>query len=49
MSDARVKYKRMVRTMKWIKESVKDLKTYPTPRKPMEVKLDSNEGRTYAF
>ena len=31
--------------MKWIKESVKDLKTYPTPRKPMEVKLDSNEGK----
>lgn len=45
MSDARVKYKRMVMTMKWIKESVKDLKTYPTPRKPIEVKLDSNEGK----
>lgn len=45
MSDTRIKYKRMVRTMKWMKESVRDLMPYPTPKKPIEVKLDSNEGK----
>ena len=45
MRDARIKYKGMVRTMKWMKESVRDLMTYPTPKKPIEVKLDSNEGK----